>query len=132
MSNDGRGKETSIRFVNGLGVCDCEDGRCNDNSKVATNKVSNEFISAVWEVMDSAGNLLISKQADYGPTNISNAPGGPLNGLRVRMHDKIARINHLIDSGATPENEPLRDSFIDLLNYSAIAMMVLDGNWPND
>jgi len=46
------------------------------------------------------------------------------------MHDKTARINHLIDSGATPENESLRDSFIDLLNYSAIALMVLDGNWP--
>lgn len=132
MNNDGRGKETGIRFVNGLGVCDCGDGRCNDNSKAATNKVSNEFISAVWEVMDSAGNLLISKQADYGPKNISDAPGGPLNGLRVRMHDKIARINHLIDNNATPENESLRDSFIDLLNYSAIAMMVLDGNWPSD
>jgi hypothetical protein len=55
-----------------------------------------------------------------------------LNGLRVRMHDKTARINHLIDSGATPENESLRDSFIDLLNYSAIALMVLDGTWPRD
>ena len=129
MSNDGRGKETSIRFVNELGVCDCENGQCNDNSKTPTNKVSNEFISAVWDIMDSAGNLLLSKQADYGPKNISDAPGGPLNGLRVRMHDKIARINNLIDSGAEPENESLRDSFIDLLNYSAIAMMVLDGNW---
>jgi hypothetical protein len=26
----------------------------------------------------------------------------------------------------------LRDSFIDLLNYSAIALMVLDGTWPRD
>jgi hypothetical protein len=26
----------------------------------------------------------------------------------------------------------LRDSFIDLLNYSAIALMVLDGKWPRD
>ena len=132
MNNDRRGKETSISFVNGLGICNCKDGQCNDNSKVATNKVSNEFISAVWEIMDSAGNLLISKQADYGAKNISDAPGGPLNGLRVRMHDKIARINNLIDSGAEPENESLRDSFIDLLNYSAIAMMVLDGNWPSE
>jgi hypothetical protein len=24
----------------------------------------------------------------------------------------------------------LRDSYLDLLNYSAIAMMVLDGVWP--
>jgi len=91
-----------------------------------------KFVTDVWEVLDGAGNLLIKKHKDYGPTNISLSPGGPLNGLRVRMHDKTARINHLIDSGATPENESLRDSFIDLLNYSAIALMVLDGTWPRD
>jgi hypothetical protein len=97
-----------------------------------TNKVSNDFIIDVWNVMDQAGNLLIKKHNDYGPTNISLSPGGPLNGLRVRMHDKTARINHLIDTGATPENESLRDSFIDLLNYTAIALMVLDGKWPSE
>ena len=91
-----------------------------------------EFVTNVWDVLDSAGNLLLKKHKDYGPTNISLSPGGPLNGLRVRMWDKTARINHLIDSGATPENESLRDSFIDLLNYSAIALMVLDGKWPRD
>jgi hypothetical protein len=91
-----------------------------------------KFVTDVWEVLDGAGNLLIKKHKDYGPTNISLSPGGPLNGLRVRMHDKTARINHLIDTGATPENESLRDSFIDLLNYSAIALMVLDGKWPRD
>jgi len=93
---------------------------------------TNTFIVNVWDTLDAAGNLLIKKHKDYGPTNISLSPGGPLNGLRVRMHDKTARINHLIDSGATPENESLRDSFIDLLNYSAIALMVLDGKWPRD
>jgi hypothetical protein len=76
--------------------------------------------------------VLVKKQTDYGPKNIALAPGGPLNGLRVRMHDKLSRINHLIDSGATPENESLRDSFLDLANYSIIAMMVLDGNWPSE
>jgi hypothetical protein len=91
---------------------------------------SNTFIADMWQVLDDAGNLLIKKHKDYGPTNISLSPGGPLNGLRVRMHDKTARINHLIDNGATPENESLRDSFIDLLNYSAIALMVIDGKWP--
>ena len=95
------------------------------------NKV-NQFAADMWEVFDGAGNLLLKKHRDYGPTNISLSPGGPLNGLRVRMHDKTARINHLIDSGATPENESLRDSFLDLLNYSAIALMVLDSKWPSD
>ena len=132
MKYDRRGKIYGLEFINGTGFYDSKDGRDDDNSKVATNKVSNEFISAVWDIMDSAGHLLLSKQADYGPKNISDAPGGPLNGLRVRMHDKIARINNLIDSGAEPENESLRDSFIDLLNYSAIAMMVLDGDWPSE
>jgi hypothetical protein len=41
----------------------------------------------------------------------------------------LARINNLIDSGATPENESLRDSFIDMANYALIALLVLDGNW---
>lgn len=76
--------------------------------------------------------VLVKKQSDYGPRNISRSPGGALNGLRVRMHDKLSRINHLIDTGATPENESLRDSFLDLANYSIIAMMVLDEKWPND
>jgi hypothetical protein len=82
-----------------------------------TNKIDDEFITNVWRILDSAGNLLIKKHHDYGPKNISLSPGGPLNGLRVRMWDKIARINNLLDSGVNPSNESLRDSFIDLLNY---------------
>ena len=97
-----------------------------------TNKVDDEFVTNVWRILDAAGNLLIKKHHDYGPKNISLSPGGPLNGLRVRMWDKIARINNLLDSGVQPSNESLRDSFIDLLNYSAIAMMVLDETWPQE
>jgi hypothetical protein len=90
------------------------------------------FAEIAQEYYDDAACLLVKKQADYGPKNISNAPGGPLNGLRVRISDKLARINHLIDSDVTPENESLRDSFIDLANYSIIALMVLDDVWPNE
>lgn len=90
-----------------------------------------KFEDDLSEIFVEAEALLLRKHRDYGPTNISRAPGGAINGLRVRMHDKTARINHLVDSGATPENESLRDSFIDLLNYSAIALMVLDNKWPD-
>jgi hypothetical protein len=89
-----------------------------------------KFEDDLSEIFSEAEVLLLKKHRDYGPTNISRAPGGAINGLRVRMHDKTARINHLVDNNATPENESLRDSFIDLLNYSAIALMVLDGKWP--
>jgi hypothetical protein len=79
--------------------------------------------------MIELGDLLISKHKDYGPKNISQSPGGPLNGLRVRMHDKTARINNLIDKGLAAEHEPLEDSFKDLANYGVIALLVLRGKW---
>lgn len=105
----------------------------NHSDQTATDQgISQEFVDTVRQLLDEAGNLLLRKQMDYGPTNISKAPGGALNGLRVRMHDKIARINNLIDKNFEPQNESLRDSFIDLLNYSAIAIMVLEKKWPSE
>ncbi len=89
------------------------------------------FEDSLSEKFAAVEALLIKKHKDYGPKNISDSPGGPINGLRVRMHDKLARINHLYDTGATPENESLRDSFIDMANYAIIALMVLDGEWDN-
>ncbi len=90
------------------------------------------FDEAVQQKFQHAKSVLLQKHRDYGPKNISQSPGGPLNGLRVRMWDKMARINNLIDSGAQPENESLKDSFLDLANYAIIAMLVLDGEWPNE
>jgi hypothetical protein len=91
-----------------------------------------EFERRVWNVVQDNVSMLLSKHRDYGPRNISQSPGGALNGLRVRMHDKLARINHLLDSGAEPENESLIDSFLDLANYAVIAQLVIRGEWPND
>ena len=94
-------------------------------------KVS-QFEDDVLKTYEEARTILLSKHADYGPLNIANAPGGALNGLRVRMHDKTARINHLIDNSKykNPEHESLRDSFLDLANYAMIALLVIDGHWP--
>ena len=76
--------------------------------------------------------LLISKHQDYGPKNISLAPGGAINGLRVRMHDKLARINNLVDTKANPQHESLEDSFKDMANYAIIGLLVLRGQWANE
>lgn len=89
-----------------------------------------ELSQNLYDIVDGNVALLLSKHRDYGPTNISRAPGGALNGLRVRMHDKLARINHLIDNGADPEHESLIDSFIDLGNYALIAQLVIREEWP--
>lgn len=91
-----------------------------------------DFEAMAQKYYGEAKDVLVKKQMDYGPKNIAFSPGGPVNGLRVRMHDKLSRINNLVDSGVTPENESLRDSFLDMMNYSAIGLMVLDGDWPNE
>ena len=90
------------------------------------------FEEEVHNVFTELETLLIQKHHDYGPKNISQSPGGPLNGLRVRMWDKFARINNLIDSKTEAKNEPLADSFKDMANYSVIALLVERGVWPSD
>lgn len=88
------------------------------------------FEVALWDTVDELAELLLKKHNDYGPLNIARSPGGPINGLRVRMWDKLARINNLYDNGKTAENESFEDSWKDLANYAIIGLLVLRGYWP--
>jgi len=86
--------------------------------------------SDVDAILADLRSILLRKQEDYGPLNISLAPGGPYNGLRVRMFDKLQRFSHLIETGNdTPNFESLRDTFIDLANYAIIGILVQSGQW---
>ena len=63
------------------------------------------------------------KNADYGD---SFATYGPV-GVIVRMGDKISRLNSITNNGITlVDTESLRDTLIDLHNYSAMAIMLID------
>jgi hypothetical protein len=73
---------------------------------------------------------LVKKQIDYGPYNITRAPGGALNGLMVRMSDKMERLKNLIYNNVEPNNESIKDSFLDLANYAVICIMVLEETFP--
>lgn len=82
-------------------------------------------------VLDEAYDLALRKQESYGPYNILRSPGGALNGLRVRLSDKQARWNHMLDTGSADRvNESLRETFMDALNYCAFAVLILDGTFP--
>jgi|APSaa5957512493_1039668.scaffolds.fasta_scaffold73746_1 hypothetical protein len=84
----------------------------------------------VWEegalTAHSVLPLLRSKQEDYGYENINRF--GRV-GLIVRIHDKIARIENLVEKGSLPINESLKDSFVDLVGYCIIALMVEHDIW---
>jgi hypothetical protein len=101
--------------------------------KVSTQPVKNvKFsdleINAIVTAVDAI-NLLIKKHNDYGPKNISDAPGGPLTGLAVRLHDKVARLSNLVTNNKKPSNESLEDTFVDILNYAVIGLLVLKDKW---
>lgn len=92
-----------------------------------------EFCDNVWQIMDEIGNLLITKQLDYGPGNINNAHGGPVNGLLVRIGDKFERLKNLVKKQQIkPQHEPIEDSFKDLANYGVIGLMIQRGLWPKE
>ena len=85
--------------------------------------------SDVDTILNELRSIMMKKQADYGPLNIALAPGGPMNGLRVRMYDKLARLNNLADKDATPNFESIEDTLIDLANYAIIGLLVQRGQW---
>jgi hypothetical protein len=88
------------------------------------------FEEIVHALYAEAADLLLRKHRDYGPGNIAGAPGGALNGLRVRLYDKLARLNNLLDQDREPEFETLVDTLMDIANYGLIGVLVERGDWP--
>jgi hypothetical protein len=84
------------------------------------------FEAAVAAQFDYLYDLLLRKHQNYGPLNILQSPGSALNGLRVRVWDKLARINHMIDHDVEDAvGEPLLETFGDLANYGVIGRLVI-------
>ncbi len=82
------------------------------------------------QIAEELINILLKKHHDYGPNNIAHAPGGAMNGLLVRMHDKMARLNNLTyNAGSKPNYESIEDTLMDLANYAIIGLMVQRGQW---
>ena len=69
---------------------------------------------------DTLVKTLIRKQRDYGPENIRRFGR---QGLMVRMHDKIARLENLAEKKTDPNNESIDDTVMDIAGYAAIGIM---------
>lgn len=87
------------------------------------NVLNNESLTALQNELIET---LIRKQKDYGPQNIRRFGH---TGLMVRFHDKVARVENLLAKGVEPENESLRDNFLDLVGYAAIGIMWSTGEF---
>ena len=80
-------------------------------------------VAQLKDVQDEARALFQKKNSDYGD---SFATYGPV-GVLVRMGDKISRLNSITQKGVHLVNtESLRDTLVDLHNYAAMAVLLLD------
>ena len=76
-------------------------------------------------IQKEAFDLFLQKNADYGD---AFANYGPISVL-VRLGDKIQRLQHISKTNITlVKTESLRDTLIDLHNYAAMVVMLLDEN----
>lgn len=81
------------------------------------------FEEAVDEVMGELRELMINKQRDYGHSNINDFGE---YGVLVRLNDKVCRLKNLLGK-KEPKNESIDDSWMDIANYSIIALMLRKG-----
>jgi len=80
-------------------------------------------IEQMEKVQNEAKTLFMRKNTDYGDAFANYGPVGVL----VRMGDKLARLQSITTSGITlVDDEKMRDTLIDLHNYSAMAIMLMD------
>lgn len=80
-------------------------------------------VTQMQVVQNEALELFKKKNSDYGDAFASYGAIGVL----VRMGDKISRLQSISNKNITLINtESLRDTLIDLHNYSAMAIMLLD------
>lgn len=80
-------------------------------------------ITQLKTVQEEAAKLFERKNKDYGD---AFANYGPI-GVIVRMGDKINRLSSVTNNGINlVKTESIRDTLIDLHNYSAMAIMLMD------
>jgi hypothetical protein len=84
-------------------------------------------------LLQEAGDLHDSKQADYGTTTdpFHNLRGSvdwgvyPWIGVCIRMNDKVKRLQAFAQKGKL-ENESARDSLMDIAVYALIAIVLME------
>ena len=80
-------------------------------------------VQQLTKVQYEALELFRAKNADYGD---AFAKYGPI-GVLVRLGDKISRLQSITSLGINLiESEKIRDTLIDLHNYAAMAIMLID------
>ena len=119
-------KKLKKKSIDGLGVIEVFETEYPE--------LANEFKSIQSEMYE----MFARKHMDYGLNNI--ALGGDLTnnedkkysltGLAIRLTDKISRLKNLLINGKNyVKGEGMEDTFIDIVNYGIIGLLVGRDKW---
>ena len=102
----------------------------NDWSALATGESGNVETERLFLLeMQAAYRKFTKKHHDYGHNNLSRSW---VNGIVVRVGDKLSRLENALRSGNTLKvaDESLVDTSLDSANYFIIGSLMLKGLWP--
>ena len=92
-----------------------------ENGKITNGKITRE--GQMRKVQDEGLELFSRKNRDYGDAFIDYG----VIGILVRLGDKIRRAQSITSKEvALVDTESIRDTLIDLHNYAAMAIMIID------
>lgn len=95
------------------------DRRMNTQSK------SPQYLDSAFEaVSQELLEMFLKKHKDYGKGNIL---ANEELGIAMRVSEKVERLKHLFKTGATPTNEQIEETWIDIGVYSVIAVLFRRG-----
>ena len=78
------------------------------------------------KILDEMNILIRKKNEMYGDGNI-DAIGQ--EGIMIRLKEKIERLKHLLEKNLNPEEEPVEDTWKDIIGYGIIGLMVNRKKW---
>ena len=78
------------------------------------------------KILGEMDNLIRKKNAMYGDGNIDTIGQ---NGIIIRIQEKIERLKHLLLNKINPREEPVEDTWKDIIGYGIIGLMVNRGKW---
>lgn len=86
-----------------------------------------KYIDAIFK---EGHDLMINKNSDYSGKRIDNISITGIEGISVRLLDKVSRLYNLTHNKQQfVKDESIRDTLIDIMNYANIGIQLVDGVW---
>lgn len=90
-------------------------------------------IQALEDIFKQCIETAKKKNADYGGS-LDNIAMTGAHGIAVRLVDKVARVHNLTQPNKINQvkDESVKDTFLDMVNYAAYGIMLLEGTWDGE